>query len=182
MKDVIKMTTFLVVISFCAGVGLSLTNYVTDPIIKKGKIERYKTALYEIMPNASDFKKEDEKKDFLSQNKFIGISKNGKTLGEIYVLSEKGYGGEIKVLVGVSNDKEVTGLKVLEHKETPGLGSLAQSPEKMPERNFAFLEQFKGRKLSDGWEVKEDIIAITGATITTRAITRTVLKALNSKD
>jgi electron transport complex protein RnfG len=182
MKEIIKMTSFLAVVSFAAGIGLSLTNYVTDPIIKKEKVESYKTSLKEVMPNADDYKTGDNRVDFLRQTKFIAVSKDNKITGEIFVMEEKGYGGKVKVLVGINNDKEVTGIKILEHKETPGLGSLAESPEKMPGKDFSFLEQFKGRKLSDKWEVKKDIAAITGATITTRAVTKAVLKALNSKD
>ncbi len=87
----------------------------------------------------------------------------------------KGFGGEIKMLVAISKEGAVMDYVVLKHNETPGLGDLAG---KEP-----FKGQFKG-KTSEQLEVTKDpsktenIQALTGATITTRAVTKGVKEAL----
>ena len=178
MKEIIKMTGFLIAVSFASGIGLSLTNYVTKPIIDEGKVNYYKIALKEVMPKALNFKRGNKKIKFIDQKEFIAEDESNMIIGRVCIVEEKGYGGKIKVIVGIDENKEVTGIKILEHKETPGIGSLAQSKKKMTGHDFLFLEQFKGKKLEDGWEVKKDVVTITGATITTRAITKAVIKAL----
>ena len=81
----------------------------------------------------------------------------------VEVLSPNGFGGGIDMMTGVDNDGNVTGIAVISHAETSGLGSKATDPE--------WQAQFAGKNGSvtvekDGGE----IVAITGSTITSRAI------------
>lgn len=90
---------------------------------------------------------------------------SGEVIGYIVTAQANGYGGADKVVVGISKDIKVTGISYPEAlPETPGLGQKATEP--------AFKEQFvgKGRNLI----VKEDIDAISGATITSTAVTNSV--------
>lgn len=90
-----------------------------------------------------------------------------------------GYNGRIDLLVGIFEDGEVSGVRVLNHRETPGLGDgieLARSD---------WIRGFEGRSLDDpepaGWAVKRDggvFDQFTGATITPRAVVRAVRRAL----
>ncbi len=83
----------------------------------------------------------------------------------------KGYGGKIKMLVAVTADSKVIDFSILEHNETPGLGDNAQKPE--------FRQMFAG-KGADKLTVtkdpanKDNIQAMTGATISSRAVTKGV--------
>jgi len=89
----------------------------------------------------------------------------------------KGYGGKIKMLVAVTADSKVIDFSILEHNETPGLGDNAQKPE--------FRQMFAG-KGADKLEVtkdpanKENIQAMTGATISSRAVTKGVREAVEA--
>jgi electron transport complex protein RnfG len=120
----------------------------------------------------------------------------GKIIGVVLQASGKSYGGAIKILVGVNADGTISGVKVTEHADTPGFGAYAADPnyyvneaEKIPpfnsfflmlvqlsantnseEKKITFTGQFNGRSLDDPLEVKKDIIAISGATITSRAV------------
>jgi electron transport complex protein RnfG len=95
-----------------------------------------------------------------------------------------GYSGDIRLLTGVSIDKKLLGVRVITHKETPGLG------DKIETRKSSWIEQFSGLSLSnpnkDKWKVKRDggvFDSFTGATITPRAIVTAsyqVLKLFNS--
>lgn len=89
----------------------------------------------------------------------------------------KGYNGEISVLIGIAPDnRHLLGVRVLAHKETPGLG------DKIERRVSAWIDEFKGQSLATRrFKVKKDggdFDGFTGATITPRAVTELVGKTL----
>lgn len=91
----------------------------------------------------------------------------------------KGYGGPIKLLVGIYYDGRISGVRVLSHRETPGLGDAIEA------RRSDWIHGFDDRSLGDpndkGWRVKRDggqFDQFTGATITPRAIVTAVKNAL----
>ncbi|MDD5382526.1 MAG: FMN-binding protein [Candidatus Margulisbacteria bacterium] len=90
--------------------------------------------------------------------------------GQAIAVSPRGYGGPIEMLVGVDPVGKVSGVKILSQRETPGLGANIVKPK--------FLDQFKGKSLKDPLEPKKDIDAITGATISSRAVCVGVKEAL----
>jgi len=90
-----------------------------------------------------------------------------------------GYNGTIRLTVGISHAGEVTGVRVVSHQETPGLG------DKIDVRRSGWVEAFAGRSLldpgADGWRVRRDggvFDQFTGATITPRAVVGAVRKSL----
>lgn len=90
-----------------------------------------------------------------------------------------GYNGKINLLVGINQDGSLSGVRVVSHKETPGLGDAIEA-----ERSDWVFE-FSGRSLqdpaADGWSVKRDggtFDQFTGATITPRAVVKGVRLAL----
>ncbi|MFA5927910.1 MAG: FMN-binding protein [Candidatus Margulisiibacteriota bacterium] len=93
-----------------------------------------------------------------------------KVGGQTRQVTVKGYAGDIKLLVGIDPSGNVTGVQVLAMQETPGLGTEAKKE--------SFLNQFIKRSLKDKFRTKEDIVAITGATITSQAVSDGVRKAL----
>jgi electron transport complex protein RnfG len=93
--------------------------------------------------------------------------------GEAVKVAPRGYGGPVEMLVGVNKEGKVTGLKILNHRETPGLGANITKP--------GFLKQFIGKSMKDPIEPKKDIDAITGATISSRAVCNGVRQALKGK-
>lgn len=96
------------------------------------------------------------------------------------VVSGQGYGGPIRLIVGIDRGGIVTGVKVLEHHETPGLG------DRIDTLKSGWAERFRGTSLSDPpanrWQVRRDGGAfdqLTGATISSRAVVRAVRRALD---
>ena len=90
-----------------------------------------------------------------------------------------GYGGAIELIVGINADGTLAGVRVVAHKETPGLG------DKIDARKSRWIDAFAGRSLGDPapaqWAVKKDggvFDQFTGATITPRAVTAAVRRAL----
>ena len=98
----------------------------------------------------------------------------------LFVVSARdGYSGPIRILVGVDIEGFVTGVHVLEHRETPGLGDRVESTKS------DWVEQFKGRSLADpqaaGWAIKRDggqFDQLTGASVTPRAIIKAIKHTL----
>jgi electron transport complex protein RnfG len=95
------------------------------------------------------------------------------------VVAPDGYAGPIRLLVAVDAAGRVLGVRVLEHRETPGLGDAIES------RRSDWLRGFDGRSLvdppRDRWEVRRDggdFDQFTGATVTPRAVVRAVRKTL----
>ncbi len=97
----------------------------------------------------------------------------------IPVVAPDGYSGDIDMIVGINSDETIAGVRVLGHKETPGLGDNAEL------KKSDWVLGFDGRSLSnptlDGWAVKKDkgiFDQFTGATITPRAVVAATLRAL----
>jgi len=79
-----------------------------------------------------------------------------------------GYGGKIKILVGVDSSNSIVGTKLIAHSETPSFT-----------KNFpTFLEQFKGKNISEKFTLGEDIDGITGATISCSGVTNSIKESL----
>ena len=95
------------------------------------------------------------------------------------VTAPQGYSGKIKLIVGIDVHGEIKGVRVVSHKETPGLG------DKIEIKKSDWIEQFSGKSFSntpkDDWKVEKDggqFDGLTGATITPRAIVSAVLNSL----
>jgi H+/Na+-translocating ferredoxin:NAD+ oxidoreductase subunit G len=106
--------------------------------------------------------------------------KNGQPVAlAITPTAPEGYVGPIKILVGITTDGIVLGVRVLTHRETPGLG------DGIEEKRSDWILGFNGHSLSNpegkGWAVRRDggqFDQFTGATITPRAVVRAVQNAL----
>jgi electron transport complex protein RnfG len=98
----------------------------------------------------------------------------------LFVISARdGYSGPIRLLVGIDVEGTVTGVQVLEHRETPGLGDGVEAGKS------DWVRQFDGRSLvnptPDGWAIKRDggeFDQLTGASVTPRSIVNAVRQTL----
>lgn len=108
------------------------------------------------------------------------VYSDGEPVAALFVVSARdGYSGPIRVLVGVETSGKITGINVLEHRETPGLGDRVESGKS----DWAL--QFSGRSLLDpeaeGWRIRTDggqFDQLTGASVTPRAIVKAVQETL----
>ena len=106
--------------------------------------------------------------------------KQGRPVAAIFTpIAPNGYSGAIKLIVGINYDGTLSGVRVLEHHETPGLGDAIE------ERRSHWIFQFDGKSLNNpddkAWKVKRDggqFDQITGATITPRAVVKAVHNTL----
>lgn len=174
-KEILIPAVSLFVICIVVTALLALTNMVTAPQIKKLAVETEEAAKQEVLADAVSFSGAKElQKDGTAYTYYEGLSADGSTIGYVFSTSAKGYGGDIAVMVGVKTDGTVAGVNILSISETAGLG--------MNATNEDFLAQFLGKSgeigvLKNGSSDTE-IQALTGATITSKAMASAVNQAL----
>ena len=189
----LKNCLALFLITLVAGVSLAFVNEITkEPIAQaqdKARLEAYEVvypnAKFETLDNTEEIPKNSSaslKKENLSQCTVDDVLKatdeSGNTIGYVFsATSPSGYGGDVKVAVGVSNkDNSITGFTVLFHSETAGLGAKATEDE--------FKSQFIGKSANGinytktGASSDSEIDALSGATITSNAVCEAVNSAL----
>ena len=192
MKNtIIKDTIILTLITLIAGGVLGLVYEITkDPIAKQqelAKQEAYKAVFedadtFEVCVEAEDA----DLAAYLAGEGFEAQTVNeimeakdasGETLGyAINLTTSEGYGGDITFSMGVQADGTLNGISILTISETAGLGMNADKPE--------WKGQFAGKKAEvfsvtkDGATSDDQINAISGATITSRAVTNAVNAAV----
>ncbi len=170
MKAIIKTAVSLFLICAVATGILAFINSVTDPIITVNNEKTADEARLQVLPEAVSF---EEAASEDGKTYHIGKA-DGKTVGFVFTTSASGYGGTVEVMTGINADGTVTGISILTINETPGLG--------MNAKKESFLKQYIG---SDGpfTVVKNktpdynEILAMTSATITTKAVTNAVNEA-----
>lgn len=160
----------LVLVCICLVVTLALagTNSVTSPIIAANAQKAADEARMEVLPDGDSFTQYDGKLAEGIIDCYIADNKAGMAVTAGY----KGFGGLVKVMVGIGADGNVTGVKVTEHAETPGLGTKAAEPD--------YLKQYQGMGEFAGGHINNDtnVDAVTGATITSNAVYNSVCEAI----
>ncbi len=189
MRDIIKM--ILVLTLFCVGAGAILGQVyeITKGPIAEAKAEEVRRAIRAVLPVY------DNKADEEFVEKKIGLDKKGndiirkiyigKQQGELIgramvVIAPDGYSGKIEIMMGVDSEGTITGIEIITHAETPGLGAKIEKEEKWPGKGDG-PGGLIGKSLANNLKVKKDggeIDQITGATISPRAIVKAVKKGL----
>lgn len=116
-----------------------------------------------------------EQKNLQEQSYFLAYGPEDNLIGAAIPVNTAGYGGKIKLLVGVNLSGEVVNFQILEQNETPGLGAKITGPD--------FIHQFKGKTkkeliLNRDNPKEGKIEAITAATISSRAVVKGIKEAI----
>jgi electron transport complex protein RnfG len=177
----LKLGLVLAAFATAACVGLALVYTATERVIADRAQADLESALQDLFPSADGFKDITGSivcaESAISFGSEYEIRQGDKLLGAAVRASGPSYGGLITVLVGVGADGKIAGVKILEHSDTPGLGANAASPTYYVDKGVTFLGQFAGKSVSDPFEVKGDVIAVTASTITSRAVAAAVKAA-----
>lgn len=176
MKVALHMFVILTLIATLSGGLLSAWNDVTAPRIAEHRLRDLKAAISEVLPPYDEYEE-------ITAGKFtmyVGKKKGDESpVGIALRVIGSGFQGKISIMAGVSPDfTTLTGMKVLEQIETPGLGTkIVVDPSKETDQ-FWFPAQFKGKKLVPGITTiknkkpsnDSEIQAISGATISSKAV------------
>jgi H+/Na+-translocating ferredoxin:NAD+ oxidoreductase subunit G len=171
-KDIIKITLNLVVVYLIGGLILALVYAKTSPIMFKNAAVAKEQALKNLMPEAEKIEKLGDWSVHDKHAEYYRASKNGAVIGYIIQSYGKGYSSYINTLIAVDTDFKVLKINILGHAETPGLGDEIDSD--------SFQNQFAGKDVDHlkvlKTETTDYIQAISGATISSRAVAEDAVK------
>jgi len=167
MSGALRLVIVLFVVCAVAAGSLAFVNAATkDRIAEFARLEKIE-AMQKVLPEAQEFVE-------TTPGMVWEARQGSQVIGHVVAASTQGYSGPIEGLVGLDPSGAISGVRVLVQTETPGLGAKVARPE--------FLAQFQGRKPAEVVLKKDDpagkIDAVTAATISSRALTNAVRKAM----
>jgi electron transport complex protein RnfG len=180
MKDVLRMAWILGVVTVLAAAVLGAVNHVAKPRIEEQRRLALEQALLTALPKADPraIVPVYEGDEIVYYKGYAQPDTTG-LVGYAFVARGAGYSSEIETLVGVDTTGQIIGLKILREVETPGLGTKIEEV-RYGEKDPWFQRQFIGKRArqlavdKDGGE----IVSVTGATISSRAVTNSIRKGL----
>lgn len=172
--------------AFCLGFGLllAITDEITVDDIAARAIEDKQASLSQVLPDGMH--DNNPVTDTLAMSNAEGkeitiyrARKGAQVTGVAYEIYGTGYAGEIKLMMGIDAEGRLLGVRVLAHKETPGLG------DKIEVKKTDWIERFTGLSLGnpplERWRVKKDggqFDQFAGATITPRGVLAAIRSGL----
>ena len=169
-KEILRPTAVLFVICVAVAAALAGTNLLTEERIAQQAVATAEESRKVVLPGAEEFQAQED-------GAYYTGSAGGQLVGYVFETEASGYGGKVKVMTGIDAEGAITGVVILSHDETPGLGANAEKPD--------FLNQFLQQAPKGGLEVikyqtpgEGQIQAMTGATVTSTAVTNAVNQAI----
>ncbi|NQT96871.1 MAG: RnfABCDGE type electron transport complex subunit G [Candidatus Marinimicrobia bacterium] len=177
MKEYIKMVVVLTVIATVCGFLLATVRYSTEErIVEQVLLYVQGPAVNKVLSSSTNDLIQDRQEIRIQDQEhlvFVG-ERNDQPWAIAFESSAGGYGGDIGVLVGFDIEQDlITGIGILTHSETPGLGARVTES--------TFTDNFNNKTLNVNFNVKQDggfVDAVTGATISSRAVCLAVRKSL----
>ena len=188
-KKISTTAVAMIIFSLAASTALSISYFITKSPIDESDAKAKRIFLNQVIP--ADLYDNNLVKDTISiepspmlgNKKNIDVYRAKKKNQVIAVIIESvapdGYSGEIKTLVGIDKEDKILGVRVIAHKETPGLGDYIEIDKSQWIKNFDLksLNKVSEKK----WAVKKDggdFDYVSGATITPRAVIKSTYKCL----
>lgn len=176
MKEILKLGAILLLVTTVAGAALSMVNVITKPRIEEQKRlatqRALNLALPGVEPDAIEPVTEDDEISY-----YIGYKSEDKqeVAGIAFVAKGPGYSSVIETMVGVDTTGKIIGIKIIDQKETPGLGTKIEEV-RYGESGSWFQQQFENRSPEQLAVDKDggDIKSVTGATISSRTVANSI--------
>ncbi len=189
MKYYLKLGFVLFMIAAIASGILAYINGVTLPKIQESEKQAQNSARKNVLPNASFFEKDSLEVKLEKDNNPLKIQQEADTawfefyrgyddsknlVGYTFQAAKYGYSSEVRTMVGLDKDMKINKIEIVSQAETPGLGAKCVEPSFAKKYVGLSKEQLLVDK--DGGTIK----SITGATISTRAITESIKSAVET--
>lgn len=177
VKEIFRPAAVLFAICIAVSAALAGTNLLTKDKIAEAQAQKAEESRKIVLPEADSFEVQNAGQP---EEHYAGLQ-GGETVGYVYETEAKGYGGTVRVMTGISTKGTITGVVILSHSETPGLGANAERE--------SFREQYRQpvNNLAGGLSIVKfqapregEIQAMTGATITSTAVTNAVNQAIEA--
>ena len=163
VKFVLRLAMTLLLITAVVAAALAAVNSVTAPVIAQLKADKVQAAIEEVLPGGGELVYTAPNKEDVVRNVY-----QSETGYAVEVMPTSGFNGAITMMVGIDTEGKILGISVVSQTETAGLGAVCAAKTEAG-------QSFRGGFVGLGGEVKVnkdggEIDAITGATITSRAI------------
>lgn len=178
-KEILIPTIALVLICGVTTALLAATNEITKEPIAQAEEQSQQESMKSVSPEETVSYKEVDTGDSSAQC-YAALDKDGNIIAYAISTSSKGYGGTIKVMTGINAaDGSIIGVNVYDNSdETPGLGAKTSEEKFSGQFGGAAAEGFAVSKDADKYPDKESVDAVTGATISSRAVVSAVNHAI----
>ena len=178
-KFILKVAGTLTVIALVVAALLGVVNNVTKDKIAEQDAENTRIAMSAVAPDGSEFGDKMDISDAVAAAasaqggkivEMYPMTNGGADAGYVVKVSASGSQGTITMMVGVDANKAITGISVISHSETSGIGTkvVGNEPNSAGE---PVLDQFVGMSGSGSLVVGKNVIAVSGATVSTKGIT-----------
>lgn len=185
MKKSANLIIVLTCTAIISGLILAFLNNITQPKIEAYAAMVLKNAVSDVLPGIDSY----DRKTINGTEFFLGKDANGNIINVAFQAIGNGFQSKLKILVGMDLEmKNILSIKILEQMETPGLGTKIETDPSKKESPGWFYKQFSGLNLSSQ-EItylknaepsveKGQIMAITGATISSKAVVNIINEAI----
>ena len=172
VKEILVTALSLFAICAAAAGVLGFVNQITAPAIEEIQAREADEARAAVLPAAASF---EEGQTPEGEAYYIGRTADGAVAGYVFTTSAASYGGRLELMTGIDADGTVTGITPLVIDDTPGLGMKAKD-ETVQARWVGKSTQL--HVIKDGTPAEDEVVAITSATVTSKAVTGCVNRAL----
>ena len=178
-KFILKVAGTLTVIALVVAALLGVVNNVTKEKIAEQDAENTRIAMSAVAPEGSEFGDKMDISDAVAAAasaqggkivEMYPMTNGGADAGYVVKVSASGSQGTITMMVGVDANKAITGISVISHSETSGIGTKVVGNEPNS-AGVPVLDQFVGMSGSGSLVVGKNVIAVSGATVSTKGIT-----------
>ena len=178
-KFILKVAGTLTVISLVVAALLGVVNNITEDKIAAIDAENTRIAMSAVAPEGSEFGDKMDISDAVAAAasaqggkivEMYPMTNGGADAGYVVKVSASGSQGTITMMVGVDANKAITGISVVSHSETSGIGTKVVGNEPNS-AGVPVLDQFVGMSGSGSLVVGKNVIAVSGATVSTKGIT-----------
>ena len=189
-KFILKVAGTLTVIALVVAALLGLVNSITAGKIAEIDAENTRIAMSAVVPEGSEFTDKLEISDDVAAaaaaqggklTELYGVKNAGADAGYVMKIAASGSQGTITMMVGVDANKAITGISVVSHAETSGIGTKVMGNEPNA-AGVPVLDQFIGMSGSGSLVVGKTVTAISGATVSTKGITMGANASLAAAD
>jgi len=172
-KEIFKITLNLVIFYIVGGLILAVVYAKTSPVMYRNAVIEKEQALKKLMPEADRIEKLGDWLVHEKHGEYYAAKKGGAVIGYLIQSYGKGYSSYINTLIAVDKDFRVLKINILGHAETPGLGDEIETD--------GFKNRFAGKDAGHlkvlRTETNEYVQAISGATISSRAVAEDAVKS-----
>ena len=176
IKKAVHLGGTLLAVTAVTGIILGIVEHYTSQAIRQVELAAKNEAFKNVMPIAQTFEAMDKAADDFVVD-IVQAKDGNNVVGWCMTVETKSYGGPLQFIAGITKEGTVKAINILSHSDTPGLGARSTEPE--------FYGQFTDRSalplkvVKNGASNPDEIAAISGATITSTAVTDGVNAAVN---